>query len=202
MSKPVDFLTASGEELWTAFCQSDYITFREFVAQVVIPQTAAAAEAKVRGECEGKSTQALRVRLANFKARVERAERERERIAKIAQDDDVYLNKQIAELRSQLADAERKGGYEALTKYAETYCDAFDASYMFRFRDQHYAPPAPSVRLSNGECIRYDGKVRYRGLTWDSIPKFLQRENECGYVLSDAEYTALVALAQTPESRP
>lgn len=41
-----------------------------------------------------------------------------------------------------LASAKVEGAREALTRYAEKYCDAFDSAHMFRFRDREY-PAVP-----------------------------------------------------------
>lgn len=81
---------------------------------------------------------------------------------------------------------------QALGKYSDRYTHE-------TARDRYLAAEFDAgerVTLSNGEAVRFDGKVRYRGLTWDTIAGFLQRDNERGYVLTDAEIAALYRLAE------
>ena len=80
--------------------------------------------------------------------------------------------------------------------------DADNPAARKAWLDRGYPDPAPpSVTLSNKEVVTFDGKVRYRGYTWDTVAAFLQRDNERGYVLTDAEISALYALAASHGGR-
>ena len=61
---------------------------------------------------------------------------------------------------------------------------------------REYPAPRECVLLSNGERVEYNGKVRYRGYTWDTVAGFLQRDNERGYVLTMDELRQLMAFAE------
>lgn len=103
-------------------------------------------------------------------------------------------------------DAVRAAKYEALTELASfTWAqrDGFDKQVLSHAHAR-YAPPAapPSVKLSNGKHVVFDGKVRYDGWTWDTVAGFVQRESpNDGYDLTDAELRDLLALAATVTRR-
>ena len=157
MEKPINFLTASLEQLWVAYVERES-SVPTFLAHLR-DQTAAAAEAKVRGEC-AEDIEAIRCKydeaVADFlhaKSRAERAEAERDALDKQVGE----LIKRVDEARSlylaeksKNADAKRKGAYEALTKFEERvfwYPGCLATLGNIRaFRDSVYAPtPARSV---------------------------------------------------------
>jgi hypothetical protein len=109
----INFLTASGEDIRAAWtCDRNYPhPLWNYVAEIVIPSVATAAEAKVRGEC-ARDIVSLREGYesvcAMWRERAERAEAERDAIDRAMQD--VVAAQRKA--KAALADAERKGGYE------------------------------------------------------------------------------------------
>jgi hypothetical protein len=158
MEKPINFLTARGDDLFDYFyslririfatAQSDYATsYRAFV--ILRDEIAAAVEAKVRGEC-AEDIEAIRCKydeaVADFlhaKARAERAEAERDEayseIARIGRLPDP----------SDIAEYKRVAAYGALTKLADKFVVDWGlkkVNTIRKFRDSLYAPtPARSV---------------------------------------------------------
>jgi hypothetical protein len=179
MSKPVDFLTASGEEFRYAFIASPYDTWYEFVMSAVIPSVAAAAEAKVRGECADtlrdmeSASHGYRRSSEEWQRRAERAEAERD--AAIRQRNEKQATIGLLRVANQewqvkLADAKREGAYEALTKLAEWWSEveshtahSFTVAKNVRsFRDRDYAPtPARSVTLGEHKVKIVRGDARF-----------------------------------------
>jgi hypothetical protein len=173
-------------------------------------QTAAAAEAKVRRECAGQLRD-LESAVHTYRQKAERAERERDALDKQAGE----LIKRVDEARSlylaeksKNADAERKGGYEALTKLiahlVSCSVPSVGLAIVQSFRDREYAPPAPSVNL--GEWVvtytpntmaakwQADGaEMGHKATRFEyTLPALLHAIN---YTPTPTEYTALVALA-------
>ena len=157
MENPINFLTASLEQLWVAYVERES-SVPTFLAHLR-DQTAAAAEAKVRGELQSvvdaNASAALRMcrERDEAKSRAERAEAERDALDKQVGE----LIKRVDEARSlylaeksKNADAKRKGAYEALTKFEERvfwYPGCLATLGNIRaFRDSVYAPtPTRSV---------------------------------------------------------
>jgi hypothetical protein len=113
----------------------------------------------------------------------------------------------VIALRDDIVAQVRRGEPERIrVAQREAASKAWDVSlrsnmYLDAYLDREYPDPAPSVMMSNGERVTFDGKVRYRGWTWDTVAAFVQRDNEKGYVLTDSEIRELLALAATVEGR-
>jgi hypothetical protein len=174
MEKPINFLTASGGDLFDYFysLQTHYATSYRAIA-ILRDEIAAAVEAKVRGEC-AEDIEAIRCKyddaVADFlhaKARAERAEADanevREAFKRVSTEMDRAERRQremgehgkrweerARKAEAALADAKREGAYEALTKFEERvgwYPGCLATLGNIRaFRDSLYAPtPARSV---------------------------------------------------------
>jgi hypothetical protein len=150
MSKPVDFLTASGGDLFDYFysLQTHHATSYRAIA-ILRDEIAAAVEAKVRGECADtlrdmeSASHGYRRSSEEWQRRAERAEAERDaaysEIARIGRLPDP----------SDIAEYKRVAAYEALTKLADKFVVDWGlkkVNTIRKFRDSLYAPtPARSV---------------------------------------------------------
>ena len=108
----------------------------------------------------------------------------------------------LAASRVDTAEVERRAAREALTRLMGEMRRGrmmrWAADDVESFTDEEYPAPAPRecvLKLGNGESVKYDGKVRYRGWTWDTVAGFVQRVNEAGYDLTDADIQSLYAFA-------
>jgi hypothetical protein len=170
MEKPINFLTARGDDLFDYFysLQTHYATSYRAIA-ILRDEIAAAVEAKVRGEC-AEDIEAIRCKydeaVADFlhaKARAERAEADanevREAFKRVSIEMDRAERRQremgehgkrweerARKAEAALADAKREGAYAALMRYND-YLQVSDIPMNpYAYADKHYAPtPARSV---------------------------------------------------------
>jgi hypothetical protein len=195
MEKPINFLTASGEELVTwYYCHPS--DSPESLADLR-DQTAAAVEAKVRGECADtlrdmeSASHGYRRSSEEWQRRAERAE------ALVAKKENA-----IRVVEERLADAKREGAYAALMRYND-YLQVSDIPMNpYAYADKHYAPtPARSVTMS-GWVVTYDAKRDY---AWHAkAPGRATHQHTLAELIAsmgvpkapDTEYTALCALAE------
>jgi YD repeat-containing protein len=179
-----------------------------------------AAEEKVRGECaaeqelakvRGEYWEVVRKNLELLQ-RAERAEAERD--AAIRQRNEKQATIGLLRVANQewqvkLADAKRKGAYEALTKFEERvfwYPGCLATLGNIRaFRDSVYAPtPARSVTLkrvwSREVVITWDAqRSNYvkDGRAYETLVRLMESLEQTAMTpLSPTEYTALCALAE------
>jgi len=167
MTTPEKFSTASAEAI-----SLHYVTQRamwpDYIVRVIIP----AVVREVREECAAESSKM--VSLADYYA----------------------LRQRLTEAEAAIADAERKGAWNALTKLsAMTWAQvrpfphdtAFD-EMVLHFRDTHYTPAAPAGAVTH-EAVR---KV------W---PSLMELFDDAGKSLTYPELAALLALAAPQEGR-
>lgn len=189
-TKPEKFLTASAEEFRAAYIASEHNSMYEFVRVVVIPEVAREVREECAGEAAMWREDCRKATARAERAERERDAQERrgDTIAKDREEwwqTALRENREHAETKAALtdaeatirtlterlndaeaarreavADAERKGAWDALTKLAaEAWThvmpfpneESFDVM-LLRRRDQHYAPAAPAG-------VRHDLKI-------------------------------------------
>ncbi len=246
MSKPESFVRATPEELWrwVASRASEPWTVSlaalrdavvaekdaEFAMKrdpLLWTEVVAAWEALGVHTVTPRAVDSLAKRIGEVQARAERAEAEVARLTQSARDAESASHayrrsseewqRRFNAAKSALADAQRAGAWEALTKlsykYEVEWGSPHTGSEVAKFRDTHYAPPAPeppSVRLGNGWVVRYDpntmaakwqadGKIdghtgtRFEYELYDLL-------HAMRYTPTPTEYAALVALAEAPDA--
>lgn len=229
MTKPVDFLTASGDAIWASFVLTAIDTDMFAYAEYVRDQTARAVEAKVRGECakELETAKAVahleKVRADNAErlhgecalrlcTEVERADKatrraetaEAERDAAVKRAD--YLHGENQANRDKLADAQREGAYEALGACAAkiasvTHVTSIDEARCFieAFRVRYAPSPAPL--MLGGWRVTWEGEYIARTNEISRKPIVSDEPHSlCHYLNHRPSPTEYAALCQLKEN--
>ncbi len=205
MSKPESFVRATPEEI-KAWALSLDTPWWETVCIALRDAVVAEKDAEFAAE----RADAIRagIRADDATARAERAERdirewERRHNALDCKVDALRTRAERAE--AALADAQRAGAWEALTKlyykYEVEWGSPHTGAEVAKFRYRHYAPPAPeppSVRLG-AWTVTWDGNTF--GAAWQGQMRHVASTavslcHGMKYTPTPTEYAALVALAQ------